>query len=101
MHLYNDQCIILVHICYWGQECELHKRSRIPTLKIFVDRNICPSVIEITLVGMDVETSPTWVSIMGRAIILPSPKSKLNLGSHPALIGNANETIIIILHFRS
>ena len=27
MHWYNDQCTILVHICYWRQDGELHKKS--------------------------------------------------------------------------
>ena len=27
MHWYNDQCIILVLICYWRQDGELHKKS--------------------------------------------------------------------------
>ena len=47
----------------------------IPWLKSSVSRNICPSVIEITFVGINAETSPPWVSIIGRAVKDPPPCS--------------------------
>ena len=45
----------------------------IPALKRFDSRYICPSVIEITLVGIYAETSPACVSIIGNAVIEPHP----------------------------
>jgi len=42
--------------------------GRIPALNRSVSRKIWPSVMEITLVGTKAETSPAWVSIMGRAV---------------------------------
>ena len=45
----------------------------IPELKRSVSRKICPSVIEITFVGIYAETSPAWVSIIGNAVIDPPP----------------------------
>ena len=45
--------------------------GRIPALKRSVSRKIWPSVIEITLVGTNAETSPAWVSITGRAVSEP------------------------------
>ncbi|KAK8564753.1 hypothetical protein V6N13_019909 [Hibiscus sabdariffa] len=45
----------------------------IPALNRSVDKKICPSVMEITLVGIYAETSPDWVSTIGKAVILPSP----------------------------
>ena len=47
----------------------------IPELKILVSRYICPSVIEITLVGIYADTSPSCVSIIGNAVKDPPPKS--------------------------
>ena len=38
----------------------------IPWLNNSVSKNICPSVIEITFVGIYAETSPACVSIIGR-----------------------------------
>ena len=40
----------------------------IPWLNKSVSRNICPSVIEITFVGINAETSPPCVSIIGSAV---------------------------------
>ena len=47
----------------------------IPELKSSVSKNICPSVIEITLVGIYADTSESSVSIIGRAVSEPQPKS--------------------------
>ena len=41
-------------------------------------KNICPSVIEITFVGIYAETSPACVSIIGSAVNEPAPKSSFN-----------------------
>ena len=49
--------------------------GRTPWKKSSVSRKICPSVIEITLVGMNAETSPPWVSMIGRAVSEPAPLS--------------------------
>ena len=38
-------------------------------------RKICPSVIEMTLVGMYADTSPAWVSMIGSAVSEPAPSS--------------------------
>ena len=46
-----------------------------------VSRNICPSVIEITFVGIYAETSPACVSIIGNAVSEPPPKSSDNLAA--------------------
>jgi hypothetical protein len=40
----------------------------IPELKSVDSRNICPSVIEITFVGIYAEISPACVSIIGNAV---------------------------------
>ncbi len=40
-----------------------------------LSRNICPSVIEITLVGIYAERSPACVSMIGSAVIEPPPAS--------------------------
>ena len=50
--------------------------GRIPALNKSVSRKIWPSVIEITLVGTNADTSPAWVSMIGRAVsepVCPSP----------------------------
>jgi len=44
-----------------------------PELNVLLSKNICPSVIEITFVGIYAETSPACVSIIGSAVILPPP----------------------------
>ena len=51
--------------------------GRTPELNRSVSRKICPSVIEMTLVGMYAETSPAWVSITGSAVSEPPPFSLL------------------------
>ena len=48
-----------------------------PELNISVSRYICPSVMEITFVGIYAETSPACVSIMGSAVSEPPPYSSL------------------------
>ena len=53
----------------------------IPWLKSSVSRKICPSVIEITLVGMNADTSPPCVSIIGSAVSDPPPCSSLNFAA--------------------
>ena len=53
----------------------------IPWLNNSVSRNICPSVIEITLVGINAETSPPCVSIIGRAVKDPPPWSSLSFAA--------------------
>ena len=42
-----------------------------PELNKSVSRNICPSVIEITLVGIYADTSPACVSMIGNAVSEP------------------------------
>ena len=53
--------------------------GRTPELNSFDSRKICPSVIEITFVGMYAETSPACVSITGSAVSEPPPSSSLSL----------------------
>ena len=50
-------------------------------MKSWDSKNICPSVIDITLVGIYAETSPAWVSIIGNAVIEPPPNSSDNLAA--------------------
>jgi len=45
--------------------------GRIPEKNRSLSRKICPSVMEITLVGMYADTSPAWVSMMGSAVSEP------------------------------
>ncbi len=45
----------------------------IPALKRSDSRYICPSVIEITLVGIYADTSPACVSMIGKAVNEPHP----------------------------
>ena len=49
----------------------------IPALKRLLSKNICPSVIDITLVGIYADTSPACVSMIGSAVIEPPPSSSL------------------------
>lgn len=42
-----------------------------------LSRKICPSVMEITLVGIYADTSPACVSMIGSAVIEPPPNSSL------------------------
>jgi len=46
-----------------------------PALNNSCCKKICPSVIEITLVGIYAEISPACVSIIGKAVIEPPPFS--------------------------
>ena len=52
--------------------------GRTPELKSLDSRKICPSVIEITFVGMYADTSPAWVSMIGSAVRDPPPSSSLS-----------------------
>jgi hypothetical protein len=45
--------------------------GRTPEKNRSLSRKICPSVIEITLVGMYADTSPAWVSMIGSAVSEP------------------------------
>ena len=45
--------------------------GRMPALKRSVSRKICPSVMEMTFVGTNADTSPAWVSMIGRAVSDP------------------------------
>ncbi len=45
----------------------------IPALNRLLSKKICPSVIEITFVGIYAETSPACVSIIGSAVREPPP----------------------------
>ena len=47
--------------------------GRKPLLKRSASRKICPSVIEITLVGMYAEMSPACVSMIGKLVSEPPP----------------------------
>ncbi len=49
--------------------------GRTPELNRSVSRKICPSVIEMTLVGMYAEMSLAWVSTMGSPVREPFPIS--------------------------
>ena len=55
--------------------------GRWPELKRSVSRKICPSVMEMTLVGMYAETSPACVSMMGSAVKEPPPRSLESLAA--------------------
>ena len=45
--------------------------GRSPELKFSASKKICPSVMEITLVGTKADTSPAWVSMIGNAVNEP------------------------------
>jgi len=47
--------------------------GRTPALKRLVSRNIWPSVMDITFVGIYADTSPACVSIIGKAVKDPPP----------------------------
>jgi hypothetical protein len=49
--------------------------GRTPAKKSSAWRKICPSVIEMTLVGMYAAMSPAWVSMIGSAVSEPPPSS--------------------------
>jgi hypothetical protein len=50
--------------------------GRTPWLKRSDSRKICPSVIEMTLVGMYADRSPAWVSMIGSAVSDPPPSGR-------------------------
>ena len=52
-----------------------------PLLNNSVCRKICPSVIEITFVGIYAEISPACVSMIGSAVKLPPPNSSFNFAA--------------------
>ena len=52
-----------------------------PELNKSVSKNICPSVIEITFVGIYAEISPACVSTIGSAVIEPPPSLSLNFAA--------------------
>ena len=52
--------------------------GRTPEKKRSDSRKICPSVIEITLVGMYADTSPACVSMIGSAVSEPPPSASLS-----------------------
>ena len=53
--------------------------GRTPELNRSVSRKIWPSVIEMTLVGMYAETSLPLVSMIGRPVSDPAPRSSESL----------------------
>ena len=53
--------------------------GRIPSLNRLALKKSCPSVIEMTFVGMYALTSPSWVSTIGKAVMDPAPKASLSL----------------------
>ena len=58
--------------------------GRIPELNKSDSMKICPSVIEITLVGTKADTSPAWVSMIGKAVnepVLPFTPDKRSTSS--------------------
>ena len=55
--------------------------GRTPDLKRLSCRNTWPSVIEMTLVGMNAETSPALVSMIGSAVSEPAPFSSDSLAA--------------------
>ena len=61
----------------------------IPEWNSSVSRKICPSVMEITLVGMYADTSPACVSMIGRAVREPPPFSSEAL-LHAPVNGSAD-----------
>ena len=58
--------------------------GRIPALNRSVSRKIWPSVMEMTLVGTKADTSPAWVSMIGRAVsepVLPLTAPSVNFST--------------------
>ena len=53
--------------------------GRTPEKKRLDSRKICPSVIEMTFVGMYAAMSPAWVSMIGSAVSEPAPSSSESL----------------------
>ena len=54
-------------------------------LKRSLSRKIWPSVIEMTLVGTNADTSPAWVSMMGSAVSDPVRSVDLAAGRFPSM----------------
>ena len=52
--------------------------GRTPERNRSASRKIWPSVIEMTFVGMYADTSPAWVSMIGRAVSEPPPSSSFS-----------------------
>ena len=52
--------------------------GRMPEANRPLSRKICPSVMEITLVGMYADTSPACVSMIGSAVMDPPPFASLS-----------------------
>src|SRR5690625_2653428 len=66
-----------------------------PALNMELSKKICPSVIEITLVGTNADTSPAWVSMMGRAVnepVLPFTSPLVNCSTYAALTREARSS---------
>jgi hypothetical protein len=62
--------------------------GRMPELNRSVSRKICPSVMEMTLVGTNADTSPAWVSMMGSAVsepVLPFTSPLVSFSTYSAL----------------
>ena len=55
--------------------------GRIPELNRSVSKKTCPSVMEMTLVGMYAEMSPALVSMIGRAVSDPPPMESFSLAA--------------------
>ena len=55
--------------------------GRTPAKNRSVSRKICPSVMEMTLVGMYADTSPACVSMMGSAVSEPAPSASDSLAA--------------------
>ena len=59
------------------------------------------TTIEITLVGIYAETSPAWVSMIGRAVKDPPPFTKCLIDSGKSFMSLAIESEALILAARS
>src|SRR3954465_5560964 len=75
--------------------------GRTPALKRLASRNICPSVIEITFVGIYADTDPACVSIIGRAVRDPPPFTMLLIDSGRSFIWRAISSELITFAARS
>ena len=75
--------------------------GRMPRLKSAVSRNICPSVMDMTLVGMYAETSPACVSMMGSAVSEPPPLTMGLSAVGRSFIFSATAWLSMILAARS
>ena len=75
--------------------------GRTPELNKSPSKKICPSVMEITLVGIYADTSPACVSIIGKAVKEPPP---LTIGfkvSGKSFISLAISSLLMIFAERS